>query len=282
MINYQIEDSMYKKGHFGIKPIKFTNIEYKGSDGGSVLYIDYSLSKLLTQNILYIAYREPISVGEIAKLFSVHRAVIEEEIYFLKENGFMINTSADNYLTNMLLFDVSLETQEELHRLYTNAAEIVCDKYVPVIIDKIKEIINSTDYFIPNDDLNFFLWSAVSFSCSRKLIFPDQSLLEPFYVTRKDGSKNIIYATVLKDYRYSNNYELYQNYEDTEFYINSNEHYLFRVWLFNSYYDNRKKGKTSLYFAGLPDPRLSESLGFKVTYCNCCPFSRIFSFGRHL
>ena len=244
MTPFPSEVKMNKHGQFGIKPIKFTRTEYKGADGSNALNIDYSLSKLITQNILYIAYRQPISIPEIAKQLSAPRNVVEEEIEFIEKNGFMINTSADNYLTNMLLHDYTLEVEEELHKIYTRAAMEICDKYVPSLF--------AVPSIVPIDN-DFYMWSLITFACSRKCFIPDlNQQLEPFYVKRKDGSKNLAYATVLKDYKYSYRHDLYRCYGDKDFTI-APEIFPFRVWQFNSYYSDRADGKIASSFAGFPD-----------------------------
>ena len=245
------------QGQFGIKPIKFTNTEYKGTDGANALYIDYSLSKLITQNILYIAYRKPISISEIAKLLSTPRSVVEEEIDFLAKYGFIINTNADNYLTNMLLHDYSHEVQEKLHNIYTKAAIEVCDKYIPYFFRSgdLRSPQSVGNAFIRSDisTTNFLNWSMITFACCRKLIIPDITRqLEPFYIKRKDGGLNLTYATVLKDFKYTYNYDLYRYYGDTDFTI-APEIFPFRVWQFNTFYSNRPDGKIASAFAGFPD-----------------------------
>ncbi|MCL2063726.1 MAG: hypothetical protein FWG98_05075 [Candidatus Cloacimonetes bacterium] len=245
---------MNRTGQLAIKPIKFTCPEYIGIDGTNFFNIDYSLAKLLTQNILYSAYREPLSISEIAKLLSTHRTVIEEDIDFLVKNGFMLNISADNYLTNILLHDLSFEAQEKLHKIYSKVAKDICDKYVPALFDIGKELFRSLDLIIPNNDFNFWLWSVIAFACSRKHIIPDlYQQIEKFFVSRKDGGHNLVYATVLKKHKFNFNFDLYQSYGDRDFTIGASEMYPFRIWLYNTYYSNRPDGKIASAFAGFPE-----------------------------
>jgi len=246
---------MNKKGQFAIRPVKFTSTEYKGSGGANFLNMDYSLSKLLTQNILYIAYREPITISEIAKSLSTPRSVIEEDIDFLEKNGFMINTSADNYLTNMLLHDFSQEVQEELHKIYTRAAKKVCDKYIPMLCDVATQLnVPQICQFEKEYDFNLFLWSTIAFACSRKYLLLDvDKHIEKFYVTRTDSSHNLAYATVLKDHKHSYLSDLYRSYGDRDFTIGTSEMYPFRVWLYNTCYSNRHDGVISSAYAGFPE-----------------------------
>ena len=58
-----------------------------------------------------------------------------------------------------------LEKQHEVNKKY---AKLVCENYVPLVLEYLKTIKN---VYIPEDDFNFMMWSVVTYACKHKFYF---------------------------------------------------------------------------------------------------------------
>ncbi|MCL2063610.1 MAG: hypothetical protein FWG98_04470 [Candidatus Cloacimonetes bacterium] len=219
--------------------IKFKGVGQYGTDGVNGENIDTYFNKLIAQNIAYAAYYEAKTITEIARELCIPAIYIENELQTLVEFGYIDRVSGNKYLTNMMIIENSNRILEEKHEIYTKYAKIVCEKYVPKLF-KVMEKFDPKTIYTPKNDLNFLMWSIVSYATKFKLTLHDKSsFLNKHKITRKDGSENIAFAWIdesLKWQELSYVKRLYDVLEDINSY-NQNEK---RHWQFNTYYDDRK------------------------------------------
>ena len=306
---------MNDKRFLGMKPTHFRSLGYVGSTGSDWRIIDYSISKLVSQNILYAAYHNPKTINEISDMVGAEISLIEDQIHFFEKHGFMDKISHDLYITNMLLHDFSKEVCEEKHKIYNQYAMMICDKYIQLllqwIVDGGKGIggivpvrnlhegtassymdtfmlstsISSCDLaermnafptdrgiYVPENDLNFLLWTMISFALNHKLFdVKQQDIIPDFCIKRYDGSEFNVFATVEKNMDLSYKRDLYQ-YSGPYTFGFDKKAYPFSVWIYNTYYDDRdidwvqvlQKKFVYLYFymTGKIDKTMANSFPF--------------------
>ena len=247
---------MNEKNIFAIKPIKLFNFGNLGHLSPGWIATDYFLSKSITQNILYSAYHEAKSISEIADLLGVKNSIIEEEVYYLEKNGFIdifcppnhkshiSNTKSElKYLTHFLIHDFTAEVFEERNKIFTQFANTICETYIPQLLNTLSPFPHplSNKLYTPNNDQNFLLWSLISFACQNKFNIPTiNQNLEKHFVKRNDGSENLPFATLKKNFELSYDEDKYFS-SRCGMILNERQYgqdYL-RVWQYNTYYDNR-------------------------------------------
>ena len=246
-----------------------TNLGYLGSLGSDWINIEFFLSKLITQNILYSAYHKPHTITEIADLLGIKADLVEEEIDFLEKNGFIdivdITDKKKKFLTNILIHDLSIENIKKVDALYYEYVNIICETYIPLILDSSSTNITpyvgthlccppppnsqttiSSNINVPENDSNFMLWSLISFALTNKFdITKIKQETEKHLIKRNDGSEYNLYATPKFGIQNSlssqatidmnkNFYPFIFNYKSYPY-----EFYPFSVWLHNTIYDNR-------------------------------------------
>lgn len=233
-------NNMRKTGNLGIQPIRFSIMGHSGSPGrrGDT---NYFLKNRLTQNIAYAAYWSPKSITEIAEELNVLPIFIEDEVETLVEYGFLDRVNGNKYLTNIFITEPKKEIVEKEHEIYTEYAKIVCEKYVPFIIDFVKSYDKSRVY-VPDNDLNLLLWSVIPFACVKKLHNNREieDLYSKFSVKRKDGGDYIAFATVETDFDVKFDQDKYETCGPMG--RLSTKNYNWWAWQLNTYYDGRKGG----------------------------------------
>ena len=264
---------MNKKRTYAMNPKRFVNVGYIGNMGSDWVNTDYHLSMLITQNILYAAYHEARSISEIADLVGVQNSLVEEEVYFLEENGFMDKVADDKYSTIMLLHDLSKDVYEERHKIFSKYAEIVCEKYIPLLLEWITvgdEFIRpafsifhspfsihkreaggglsmpalstlhpslSTKIYTPQKDPNFLLWSLITIVfCSKLNTLNTEKELTKHSIKRNDGGDFVAVASLENDFVLSYDKEIYKTFEDKMMYFDAENFY---VKQYDTYYDDR-------------------------------------------
>ena len=199
---------MKVKGILGIKPIKFSMIEFIGDSSSSWITSGYFLSKQIIQNILYAGYHKARTIPEIAEQLGVEINFVADEVYFLEDNGFMDKIETDHYLTNILIHDFEKDILEKRNKIYDKYAKIVCEKYVPKLFEYILSInslqdsdqVNIENIYIPANDLNFFMWTIITLACSEKLNVPKYNEnVKKQFIKRNDGSEYFVVATLEKN-----------------------------------------------------------------------------------
>ncbi|MCL2063461.1 MAG: hypothetical protein FWG98_03685 [Candidatus Cloacimonetes bacterium] len=244
---------MSEKGLLAINPIKFVNMYYTGFMGKDRLKIDYKLTKLLTQNVLYSAYHNVKSISEIADSIGVNINLIREEIEYLEDNGFMEKVADEKYQTNIFISDFSKEVCEKRHSIYSKYATIICDTYIPMIIKEawnifqnaVKDSIEKNHepcIITPQKDLNVLLWSVITFALCKKFQNPEynESIIKHF-VKRCDDSENIYFASIKNDYDLSYDEAQYESNGEMDIAFGPDDVYNLSVWLYNTNFDSRKE-----------------------------------------
>ncbi|MDR0905415.1 MAG: RNA polymerase sigma factor [Oscillospiraceae bacterium] len=184
-------------GTLGVKPISFYSMGHSGHPGklGDTAYF---LAKRLTQNIAYAAYWEPKTVNEIAEELGVSPLFIEDEVATLEEYGFLDRLAGDKLRTNIYISESNSAAEEDkVHEIYMKYAKIVCEKYVPAVVEYLKSRDNG-DIYIPDGDFNLLLWSVIPYAIGYKLL-TDGGKSDKFQVKRPDGGNYIAFASVETD-----------------------------------------------------------------------------------
>lgn len=92
------------------------------------------LRSALSQNIIYVCYREPKSTREIAELLGVSPVYVSSELEFLVYHQFLLPKGRDRYLSNVLIdqYDQQLWSAEKgLYESVTRLAASSCARYDP-------------------------------------------------------------------------------------------------------------------------------------------------------
>ena len=207
-------------------------------------------SKSLSQYVAYSAYYKGKTAGEIAKDLAIPTYYIEDELEQLTENGYMTKISADKYLTDVYIEEENPEIDSKIDNLMTRYAREVCEQYMPDFLKSCENLVveneNTRDKIhIPDNDLNFFLYSAIGLLSGDKLRVKYNQNIEDFYVKRKDGGLNIATSKVGFDTSKDlNNFELNRDLTDHTIYSINRDIYPFEVWQLTSHLDTRiKQGK---------------------------------------
>ena len=244
---------MNEKIKLSLKPVKFSSLKFLGELGNDWTMIEYNLSKLITQNVLYSIYHEPKTIREISAILGIKTNLVADEIDFLENNGFIQRASDDKYLTNILLHDLSESTHEKKHKIFSKYAKIVCEKFIPQIYNRARASLKLLDsccfdkdetigtIYSPKGDFNFLLWSMISFLCNYKLkILPETESLSSHFVKRNDGGENIAVAEIENDYNLSYNKDIYKVRFESVLSLKSTIGNPFYIWVYNTFYDNRQ------------------------------------------
>jgi hypothetical protein len=227
-------------GSLGVKPIRLTTLGHSGTPGtlGDTAYF---LAKRLTQNVAYAAYWEPRTVHEIAEELGVSPLFVEDEVAMLEEYGFMDRLAGDKFRTNVYITEVSAEDRNREHEIYTKYAKILCEEYVPALIEHMKTRDNS-DMYIPDNDFNLLLWSVIPYALGYKLL-TDGGLSDKFKVKRPDGGDYIAFAAVENDDeaqgRLSYNPRLYWACGNMTQFPAPTKNYFHWSWQLDTYYASR-------------------------------------------
>ena len=219
---------MNEKGQLAINPIKFNKIRFLGKMGSDWISIEYRLSKLLTQNVLYASYHEPKTIEEIADLLWLSKNHVENEIDYLEYNGFMDRIDKNKYISKILIHDLSNEVVNERKKIFEHYANLVCEKYNLFHNNKLPF---TNNIYTPNDDQNFLLYSIISICCAYKFENPCfQQMIKKHLIKRNDGSENIPFT-------YLDNEQ--KPYVELNLSLKATNGKLFKIFITNSIYDNR-------------------------------------------
>ncbi len=228
----------------GLNPISFSRMGHSGWAGQKGDTGDF-FKNSLTQNIAYCAYHTPKTVKEIAEELGVSPVFIEDEVNFLEEYGFLDRLSGNKYQTNIYITETDEETEEKLHSLYQKYGLLICEKYIPMVFETVKNI-DKNKFYIPDEDENLLKWAFVTLAVGRQTVNNYKpNILEKYAVKRPDGGCFIPWAEVKQDLNLSYDPELYNTCGDMNC---KSMKYNVESWTFNSYYDSRKKSwRDNLY-----------------------------------
>ncbi len=194
---------MREKGRLGIEPI---TLGTKGNMGtpGSMGDTNAFVNSKLRENIVYAAYFEPKTKLAIAEELGVSPVFIEDEVDYLEEYGFLELMPGQKYRTNIFIEDIPYEILLKTREVEVEIAKLVCDEYVPEILSYL-ETFDRSQFYIPNDDWNFFLWSMIPmmvFQIGYGEMDWERMRKKNYLVKRKDGGDYVAIATVYREENY--------------------------------------------------------------------------------
>lgn len=193
-------EQMREKGRLGIEPVELGLMGNIGTPG-TLGDIKYFLNSKLRKNIAYAAYYEPKTKLEIANELGVSPVFIEDEVDYLEEYGFLDLLQGQKYRTNILLEDIPYEVVLKGREIETEIAKLVCDTYVPEILSYIEKV-DKSQFYIPNNDGNYFLWAMIPMMLCQIGIGEidwDRMRKKNYLVKRKDGGDYVAYASVYRE-----------------------------------------------------------------------------------
>ena len=245
--------------------INLANMGHCGYLGSYQLAPSFYINKKLTQHIVFTTYQKAKSTIDIAKELEVPVSFIEDEISHLLENNFIEKTPGNKYRTTIYMIDKREQEKEtKINDILKKYAKIVCEMYVPLVKSQIESIqsqivhkipqtirdiqysgkdksfpsTNSTTPYIytPKNDINFLLWSMITFACGKKLNSEvDENDLMKYCINRKDGGKYITISNI----EFNNNANDDSNVE-LQYKSFFHDTYPFFLYRYDSYLDNRK------------------------------------------
>lgn len=188
-----------KTGNLAEEPVKLVRFGHIGSPGQNGDVGAYLNSKL-RQNIAFAAYFEPKTIEEIAKELNVSPVYIEGEVAYLEEYGFLDILPGRKYRTNIFIQCTSYEVELRRRELEGEVAKLVCDAYIPKVMELVKEDARDGIY-VPDDDMNYLLWSLLPMAITQYGTGDlDWEALKKYNyrVMRKDGGDYAADATLYK------------------------------------------------------------------------------------
>jgi RNA polymerase sigma factor (sigma-70 family) len=231
--------------NIGLNPIEFEELGHIGGIGPEKKDTIYYLQKLLSQNIAYVTYHKAKTITEIAKELNVAAAYIEDEIAHLTEYGFLDKVAGSKYRTNMLITELSKEVLEAEHQIYIEFAKAICKEYIPLVIKEFKDF-QKMGFYSPKNDLNFLLWSVITYTCGNKLLIDDNSEIRKYYIKRIDGGEYIATGLFPKGFDWNAlnyNSDLHSTCGDmhrSNHWGEAKDIYPVYAWQLNTYYDTRE------------------------------------------
>ena len=187
---------MREKGTLGINPIEFTSMGHNGRPG-KLGDTSYFFRSSLNQNIAYAAYHEPKTINEIAEELGVAPIFIQSEVDYLVEYGFIDKVGSDKYLTNMCIDEITKEVLIQKHELAKKYAVILKDKYVPLLMPLIEELMKDEKLYVPDNDKNLLMWSIITYALCDKMYMSSKTIdTSRYYVKRPDGGEYMAGASI--------------------------------------------------------------------------------------
>lgn len=175
-----------KIGKLGLNPVKATGFGHGGHTGSND-GPEYYLGDSLNLNIVYSVYHTSRTKEEIAEELGVTLVFIEDRIATLEENGFLVRQAGDKYTTYVRFSPetYSLEMVETKLKHQLEIAQMLADRYVPVIRDAIA---NVKDIYIPGGNRELFeaamIFYAIGHDCGSRI---DRDLSKYYVKTEAGG-----------------------------------------------------------------------------------------------
>ncbi len=188
-----------KQGNLGLEPIKLVHMGNMGSPG-PMGDTEAFLNSKLRQNIAYAAYFEPKTIEEIAKELNVSPVFVEDEVIYLEEYGFLDLLPGQRYRTNIYIECLPYEAVLQTREMESEIAKLICDEYVPDILELAKNYSKARVY-VPDDDMNYLLWSLIPMAVVEYSVaaFDWEEMRKCNYmVKRKDGGEFAAVATLYR------------------------------------------------------------------------------------
>lgn len=186
---------MRRKGNLGIEPIKLTGFGHGGTPGKLGDTADF-LSTKLRQNIAFAAYYEPKTIEEIAEELGVSPVFVEDEVEYLADYGYLDLLPGQRYRTNVFIENLPIDIYAKSMELSREIARVVCDLYVPELLEEFKEWDENT--YVPDNDKNYWYWTKIAKRMTEIGSGFDVDALKRhnYYVKRKDGGEYVAFAVV--------------------------------------------------------------------------------------
>jgi len=230
---------------------RFLDLKTAGLLGGYKIDWSVYFSKSFSQYIAYSAYYTAKTPQLIAKELAIPTCYVEAEIAQLVQNGFMSKVSSDKYITTIYITEVNPEIEQKINHLLAKYVQLICNQYIPELIKACQSFFctnegsSKTSHSI-NNDLNFFVYSAISLICQHKLSIDYPLKMKDFFVKREDGGQYIAYTTVGIDTpKTKNNYAMKKglSYDQIDQIVESLSpvEYPFQIWQLTSHFDTRTK-----------------------------------------
>lgn len=185
-------------GNLGLEPIKLCSLGHAGTIAPGAGKVEEHLNSKLRQNIVFAAYFIPKTVEEIATELNVSPVFIEDEVAYLEEWGFLDLLAGKRYRTNMFIECIPYEAELCRRELDAEVAKMVCDIYIPELIERARDYDRECIY-VPDDDFNYFLWTFIPMTLTQYSMrtFCWTALKRAnCWTKRKDGSEYAATATL--------------------------------------------------------------------------------------
>ncbi len=230
-----------KIGRLGLNPITALNFGHSGnpgSNGGPEFYLEDKLNL----NIVYSVYHSPKNVEEIAEELGVTPVYLTDKIQFLEENGFIVKTDGNRYTTYVEFRPetYSLEFYETVMKSKLKIAQILVEKYVPTVINAVKDI---KDVYIPSGNYELLQSAAVFFGISNKCQIPIERDLSRYNIRTTAGGYFIAYVEIpseQSDKDYAPTLKLPSYWACGNMYRESSKYPSVYGWSIDSRYSSRK------------------------------------------
>lgn len=230
-----------KIGRLGLNPItalSFGHSGNPGNNGGPEFYLEDKLNL----NIVYSVYHSPKNVEEIAEELGVTPVYLTDKIQFLEENGFIVKTDGNRYTTYVEFRPetYSLEFYETVMKSKLKIAQILVEKYVPTVINAVKDI---KDVYIPSGNYELLQSAAVFFGISNKCQIPIERDLSRYNIRTTAGGYFIAYVEIpseQSDKDYAPTLKLPSYWACGNMYRESSKYPSVYGWSIDSRYSSRK------------------------------------------
>ena len=85
------------------------------------------------------------------------------------------------------------------------------------------------------------MWSMTTLACCKKFDNPEiNEAIKDYFVKRNDDGENIVFTSLKRSFDLSYDEEIYKTFGELDIAFGPRDLYPMSVWLYNSYYDNRK------------------------------------------
>ena len=155
----------------------------------------------LTLSISVFIYDSPKTIAEIAYYLKIQSSIVQQEISFLLRYNLVKEVLKDKYIANVLIDFSTKEAKEKKNKLFWQYANIVCEKYIPILINTFEKKRILDNIYVPDKDANFLLWNMINYCCYRKLFFPNNDIdWKKYQIKNKAGSYNVALINTLYTY----------------------------------------------------------------------------------
>lgn len=176
-----------KVGQLGISPVEAYNYSHDGYvvPGGAP---EDFLGDKINLNIVYSVYDSPKTIEGIAEELGMTPVYLEERVNKLVDNGFLVATKGNKYTTYVKFTPqkLSLEMGENILKLKLKIADILAEKYVPIVLEKLK---NFDKVYIPGGNRELFYATVLFYAITEKCHVSIEKDLNKYIIRPLAGGK---------------------------------------------------------------------------------------------